>query len=109
MLKKVRYLIDQSTALTLYKSLVLPHIDYCDVVYTTASKDTIRQLLSVQNVACRTILLVDKYANVAEMHRSLKLYPLEERRTYHFGKLCHKNVFNDNDKTGLLSFFIKRS
>ncbi len=37
LLKKVRHYIHHSTALTLYKSLVLPHIDYCDVVYMTAT------------------------------------------------------------------------
>ncbi len=33
LLKKIRSNIDHSTALTLYKSLVLPHLDYCDTIY----------------------------------------------------------------------------
>ncbi len=59
-------------------------------------------------MACRTILLADRYASTNDMHKALKLQPLENRRTFHFGNLCHKNVFMDEVRTGLMSFFEKK-
>ena len=35
---RCRKLITQTTALTLYKSLLLPHFDYCDQVWDTCSQ-----------------------------------------------------------------------
>ena len=61
MIKKVRYLIDHSIALSLYKSLVLPHLDYCDTIYMTSTQEDLNKLQLAQNVACRTLLLADKY------------------------------------------------
>ena len=54
MVKKVCYLIDYSIALTLYKSLVLPHLDYCDTIYMIGNQEDLNKLQLVQNVACRT-------------------------------------------------------
>ncbi len=105
LLKKVRHYIHHSTALTLYKSLVLPHIDYCDVVYMTAKQEALNKLQLVQNVACRTLLLADRYSSTKEMHIELNLHLLCERREFHFINLCHKNIFTDGERTGLVSFF----
>ena len=105
LLKKVWHFIDHSTALTLYKSLVLPHIDYCDVVYMTAKHESLNKLLLAQNVACRTLLLADRYCSVEEMHTELKLQFLHSRREFHFVNLCHKNIFVNDEHTGLASFF----
>ena len=93
-------------ALTLYKSLVLPHLDYCDVVYMTANKDLLNKLQLVQNVACRTLLLADNRTHIADMHNELGLYTLAERRDYHLSTLCHKNIYSE-EKTGLSKMFQK--
>ena len=109
MLKKVRYLIDRPTALTLYKSLVLPHLDYCDVVYATAKQESLIKLQVAQNVACRTILLADKYTPTEVLHESLSISPLADRRKFHLGNLCHKNIFCEGMRTGLINFFNPKS
>ena len=104
LLKKIRPTIDHSTALTLYKSLILPHLDDCDTVYMTANVDVLNKLQLVQNVACRTLLLADKYANIDDMHRELDLMTLNCRRNLHLGNLCHKAVHSDC-RTGVTKFF----
>ena len=43
-IRKVRECIDDKTALRLYKSLILPHFDYCDTVYITASKESLQEI-----------------------------------------------------------------
>ena len=60
--------VGQETALTLYKSLVLLHLDYVDAAYMVASKETLRKLQLIQNVACRVILRAENRDSVAEMH-----------------------------------------
>ena len=97
---KLRMNVDQSTALRLYKSLVLPHFDYCDSVYMTASKDILNRLQLVQNSVCRTILLANRETHIAEKHVDLGLLYLNERRDLHFSFLLHKNIYNEHD-TGL--------
>ena len=60
-LRKARYFINHFTALFLYKSLILPHIDYCNMVDITGKHDSSSKLQIVQNVACRILLLPDIY------------------------------------------------
>ncbi len=72
----------------------------------TATDDALNKLQLVQNVACRTMLLADKYTNISEMHNELGLMQLKCRRDVHFGNLCHKTVHSD-EKTGLSKFFVK--
>ena len=93
-IRKTRNCAGHSTALTLYKSLVLPHLDYCDVVYMTANKDLLTKLQMVRNVACRTLLVANKREhNISEIHKELELYTLSERREFHLSTLCHKNIY----------------
>ena len=107
MIKIVRYLIDHLIALAPYKSLVLSHLDYCDTIYMTSNQEDLYKLQLAQNVACRTLLLADKYEHIDMMHQELKLEKLETRRKFHLGSLCHQNVYCDKNKMGLQHPFIK--
>ena len=44
MLRRSRDFLDKRTSLTLYQSLVLPQITYCDLVYETSSKANLEKL-----------------------------------------------------------------
>ena len=58
MFKKVRSFIDHSISLTLYKSLVLPHLDYCDTIYIyiymTGKQEDLNKLQLAQNTSTLT-------------------------------------------------------
>ena len=95
-LRKSRELLDQSTSLLLYKSLVVPYIDYCNTVYMVANETDLKKLQLIQNTACRTVLRADKRTNIADMHASLNLLTLADRRTLHFKTECYKNVHDKN-------------
>ena len=43
-IRKIRECVDETTALRLYKSLILPHFDFCDTVYMTATKESLNKL-----------------------------------------------------------------
>ena len=81
------------------QSLVLPHYDYCDTIYMCANKNTLNKLQLVQNIGCRTILLSDKRAHIDDMHKQLRLMPLDERRNIHLSLLCLENIYPENKQS----------
>ncbi len=103
-IRKVRNCLGQQLALSLYRSLVLPHYDYCSTIYMCANKETLQRLQLVQNIGCRTILLAGKHTPIAEMHKQLGLPPLEVRSNVQLSQLCHKNIFPDKPQS-LTKFF----
>ena len=104
-IRKVNECLYRSTALTLYKSLVLPLFDYCDTVYMCTSMGNLSKLQLLQNQACRTILLAGIYMSVIDMHRSLKLELLNDRRNVHMALECHKNIYFE-DQSSLAHFYV---
>ncbi len=93
MLRKTRLCMNKNIACQLYKSLILPQIDYCDVVYMAATKTVLKDLQKVQNICCRVILMANNRAYIEDMHNELKLIPLEARRDLHLSQLCHKGIY----------------
>ena len=85
-------LLDLKTSLTLHKSLVLPHFDYGDTVYSATSQHNLDRLQKLQNSACRSILLLNREAHIFEMHNELNLPYLSDRRYLHYATDCHKAV-----------------
>ena len=83
-----------NTKILLYKSLVLPHMDYCDLICMCTTEENLQRLQYIQNCACRIILRADIYTSVTEMHQELKLPTLKQRRTIHMAIECHNNIFN---------------
>ncbi len=74
-IRKERECVDRPTALRLYKGLVLLQHDYCDTIYMTASKESLKKLQLLQNSACRTLLLSGHEAHIEDMHKELgRLY-----------------------------------
>ena len=67
-IQKTRMCLDNKTSLILYKSLLLPIIDYCDVAYMTATKNSLQRLQKVQNIACGIISKADHRESVDDMH-----------------------------------------
>ena len=104
-IRKVNECLHRSTALTLYRSLVLPLFDYCDTVYMCTSIGNLSKLQLLQNQACRTILLAGRYTSVVDMHRSLKLELLQDRRNVHMALECHKNIYFEN-QSSLAHFYV---
>ena len=79
LLGRVRHIIDQQTALIMYKSLILPVFDYCDFVYYSISSNDKEILQRLQNCALKTILRVDRLARTEYIHEALNMDTLEVR------------------------------
>ena len=96
---KVRKCIGRSTTLMLYKSMVLPHFDYCDIVYMNASLYNLNKLQYTQNSACRIILLADKETRICDMHGDLNFEMLDTRRKIHLDVFNQRNVYPEISTT----------
>ena len=96
---KVRKCIGRSTTLMLYASMVLPHFDYCDIVYMNTSISNLNRLQYIQNSTCRIILLADKDTRIIDMHGELNLEMLITRRKIHLNVFNHKNVYPEISTT----------
>ena len=93
-LRRAREFLNRSTKILLYKSLVLPHLDYCDLVYMCTKEENLQKLQLIQNSACRIILKADNYASIKMLHEELQLPLLSERRTIHMAMECFSGVHN---------------
>ena len=87
---RVRKFIKEDTALQLYKSLVLPHYDYGDIIYMHTSEQNLLKLQYMQNNACRMILRADRFESIHAMHIGLGLTVLSDRRLFHISGFMYK-------------------
>ena len=69
----------EETIITLYKSLVLPHVDYCSVLVSPHKISEIKKLEGVQRSMTFKITAL-KHLNYYERLKALKLYSLQRRR-----------------------------
>ncbi len=90
LLYKTRWLFDLETAKMLYQTLILPHFDFGDVVYSVVPQYQYDRLQKIQNAACRLILLSDPYQSVYQLHEQLGLDTLAMRREKSLIKLTYK-------------------
>ncbi len=67
----------------LYKSLVWPHLEYCDIVWDICANNIKNTIQTLQNRACKLILMTNRYAHTVEIHQELKLWMLAERHKFH--------------------------
>ena len=105
--RKAREFLDMGTSVKLYQSLVLPHMDYCDIVYSCTSDANLQKLQKVQDCACRILLRADRRAHVNDMHERLKFLKLNQRRELHLSVECFKQV--SNNASSLNYYFKKRA
>ncbi len=84
--------LDRETLMLLYKTLILPVLDYGDVIYHGMSKADAESLQRLQNSACRAILKRDMYTPIDEMHETLDISKLYQRRCQHIAGHVHKFI-----------------
>ena len=67
-LSRVRQFISQGMSLDMYKSLVIPHLDFGDVVYDAVSKTDAQTLQVLQNQCLRICLKANPRTPIKELH-----------------------------------------
>ena len=89
--RKLRDYISENTALQLYKTTILPIIDYSDIVYNLITQQQETKLQRIQNRALRTIYR-DKQLSTQLLHELAKIDKLKTRRDIHLLALMFKRV-----------------
>ena len=98
-LGRLRHVINESSLNTIYKTVMVPHFDYGDVVWQSASKTCKSSLFSLQklqNRAGRIIMKVNPFSHVSNQHVHEKLMwqYLEYRYTKHLWTMVYKILNN---------------
>ena len=71
--------------ITLFNTLVLPHIDYCSTVWSTSlRKQDLTKLQRIQNRAMRIILECHPRAHITDMLDTLKWMSIKQRLHYNY-------------------------
>ena len=107
-LRQIRPFVTFDTLLTIYKSLILPLFDYCNVVWDNANKGELDRLQKIQNRAGRVITQSSYDIRSQDILKSLKWENLTDRRFRHEMILMHK-IMNDQTPQYLRSQFTKLS
>ncbi len=90
MFRKIGSKLDAVTKVTLYKSLVAPHFDYCSSILFSLSESRIKELQKIQNKFMRNILRVNRFSSVGRMLGNLGLQSVNQRLAFNSLKLLYK-------------------
>ena len=74
--------MSEKSAITIYKSTILPIFDYNDIIYYLLSKQQLTKLQGMQNRAVRLVFM-GRMLSVVDMHKLAKVEYLEQRRQAH--------------------------
>ena len=83
LLNKIRMYINIHTAVTIYKTMILPVIEYGDVIYDGANQKLLKDLQTSQNRILRVCVQRNQYTSTELLHRLCKISMLKERRVLH--------------------------
>ena len=86
LMSKMRPFLNTGVAISVYKMMILPYFDYCDIVYHGANAGDLEKLQRLQNKCLKLCLGVNQLHNTKEVHTNTKCSYLEPRREAH---LCN--------------------
>ena len=79
-IKRIRYLVPYKTLLSIYNSLVQPHLDYCSSVWGSCSKSLSQKLQKLQNCTARVITFSNCDRSTDELLRMVNWVKLDRQR-----------------------------
>ena len=91
-LGRVRQFVNKKLALDLYRRLIIPHMDYGDIVYDAIGLGYNQKLQTIQNSCLRICCRADPRTPIASLHEECKLPKLDVRRKLHVCNFVHKGV-----------------
>ena len=107
LVSRIRNIINNIQALTIYKSKILPYFDYGDIFYNNTYVRTTNKLQKLQNRAIRLCLGHDSRYNVALLHQESKIPRLENRRHVHLLNFIYPRSRN-HSYTNILNIPLRR-
>lgn len=96
--KKVNFLyrigkhISMYTRLTIYKTIISPHFEYCSTLMLNMNAYSMQMLQRAQNRAMRAILGCNRYTPVIDMLEALCFMSIKQRMVFNVCLMVHKIV-----------------
>ena len=88
LLRKLQAVLPPPSLVTIYKAFIGPHLDYGDIIYVQAHKESFHQKLkSIQYNAALAITGAIRGTSREKLYQELGLGSLQKRRWYR--KLCY--------------------
>lgn len=78
-LRRMKKKLDRPTKISIYQSLILPHIDYCSSILFLITKEEMKELQKIQNQSMRAILDETIFAHTEDMLDTLNLPSINQR------------------------------
>ena len=94
LLNKIRMYIDVYTAITIYKTMILPILEYGDIIYDGANQKLLHDLQTFQNRILRTCVHRNRYTPIILLHQLCNLNKLKDRRKMHLDLYMFKQKGN---------------
>ena len=94
LLGKIRKYINVHTAITIYKTMILPIIEYGDILYEGSNQKLLHDLQVSQNRILRLCNNVDRFMSTQHLHTESKINLLKERRIPHLSLFMFKQKDN---------------
>ena len=90
LLSKMKKYLRDDTALSIYKSMMLPYFDYADVIFDKAVNKDISKLQRLQNRCLKICMGKDRRFSSDEAHKIAKVPFLKDRRKAHVLNFMYK-------------------
>ena len=92
-LSRVRKFLMTRSALTVYKSMIMPYFDNADIAYEKASGVDLEKIQRLQNRALKVCLKVGRFEETEVIHRRSKIPPLTPCcSTMQISVICDRNL-----------------
>ena len=91
-LVRLKHFLPTALKVTLVKTLVFPHFDYCDVILSNLTCDLQNRLQRIQNACVRFIYNLKYSDHLTPYYNKLSLLKLSDRRLLHTAALVYKTI-----------------
>ena len=92
LLRRIRNVLPQRTLNLLYKSLIVPHFDYCSVVWGNACETNLARLDKLQKAAGKMILGLPRRFPTDILLDKIGWQKLQDCRTTHLNVMVYKSL-----------------
>lgn len=89
-LNRIKKWLSQYSRVTMYRTIIGPHYDYCSTVMINCSEHCMGMLQRTQNRAMRAILMVNRYTPIRTMLQVLGFMSVKQRVHYNVCMLIYK-------------------
>jgi len=94
-LYRSKYFLDQNTRMLLYNSLVLPHLNYCAIIWAHTFSTYMEKIEILQKRAVRTIDDAHRLAHSDPIFKKLKLLKVKQLAKQQMILLIHRSITNN--------------